>query len=125
MRFFPFERKAFYLAPELTYVSKERSRYNGTFYAKDNDSYIYDFAEIDKSIIAGALKLGVVSPFRRNNRWIIDGFIGFGPRVRKVKINAVNPQPGQVGWLNWSTDREGSTTGFHITTGIKFGYVIF
>lgn len=125
VRYFPFERKAFYFAPEVTYVSKERSKFDGSYYSNDSETYQYDFAEIDKSIIAGAFKMGIVGPFRKNNRWLIDGFIGFGPRFMRMKIKAVNPQPGGRGWMNWTSDREGSTTAFHFTMGAKIGYVIF
>ena len=68
IRYFPFERKAFYLAPEATFISKERSKYDGSYYGKDGEDYTYDYAEIDKSIVAGALKFGLVTPFRKNNR---------------------------------------------------------
>lgn len=126
MRFFPFERKAWYFAPEITYTSKEYSKFDGSYYSKDDGRYEYDFAEIDKSIIAGACKIGYVSPFRRNNRLILDVFFGFGPRFNRMKIKPVNAQQGGFGWMTFFTnDREGTTTAVHATMGIKIGYIIF
>lgn len=126
VRYFPFERKDFYFAPEITYTSKEYSRFHGSYYTRNDGRYEYEFAEIDKSIVAGAFKVGVVSPFRKNNRLLIDVFAGVGPRVTRMKIKAVSAQPGGGWWMVFvSNDHEGSTTAFHFTMGIKIGYVIF
>ena len=125
LRYFPLERRSFYLAPELTYISKERSKYNGTFIAKDGDVYRYDFAETDKSIFAFVIKAGLVAPLRKNHRWFFDAFFGAGPRFINFKVKALNMEPGFRGWFELVPDHEGTSTRVHISAAVKVGYVIF
>jgi hypothetical protein len=125
IRYFPFERRAFYLASELSYVSRERDEYNGIFVAKDREVYGYDYAQIDKNIFAVAFKAGAVLPFRKNSRWLMDFFAGAGPRFVKTEIKAINVRPDAPGWMFWNRDRQGSSAGLHLTVGFKIARILF
>lgn len=124
LRLFPFDRKNFYFAPEIAYISKERSRYDGSYRGKDGKDYGYDYAEIDKSIIAGAFKFGITVPVRKNPNWVFDWFMGVGPRFANTTIKVRNLQPDRAAWMLFNSDRDGSTGGVHFTTGVKIGYIL-
>ena len=125
IRYFPSKRKDFFIGPEISYISKERSDFNDFFYARDGHTYEYDFAEIDKSIVALAFKVGVVTPFRKNNRWLLEISAGAGTRFIHMKINTVNRRPGGPRFFPITSDYEGSRNAVHGTMAIKIGYVIF
>lgn len=125
LRYFPFERRAVYFASELSYVSRERDEFGGIFVGKDREIYGYDYAQIDKSIFALAFKAGAVLPFRKNSRWLMDFFMGAGPRFANTEIKAVNIKPDHPGWMFWNRDKEGSSAGLHLTMGFKISRILF
>jgi hypothetical protein len=123
LKFFPGERRSFYIGPELTYISRKRSRYGEVFTGKDGKSYAYDYARLKKSIFALSMKFGFVLP--NSGRWLFDTYFGAGPRFMYETVDAVNKTTqGQKDVLFWRSDREGFTTTIHVTMGLKVGYII-
>ena len=124
MKYFPGEKRSFYLGPEGTYVRRKRSKFDGTLIGDDGKTYGYDYAETEKSIFALAFKIGFLLPFQRNSPWLFDTWFGAGPRFMYMNADVVNRQLGGHGPLFWQSDREGFTTSIHVTFGLKIGYVI-
>lgn len=124
LKYFPGEKRSFYIGPEVSFISKKKSRYNASFEGDDGKTYGYDYAQIEKSIVTLAFKFGFVMPLKGNNRWLLDTYFGAGPRFGFMNVDAVNVQPGGHGPLFWQTDREGFTTSIHVTMGLRLAYIL-
>lgn len=122
LKFFPGE-SLFYIGPELFFVKKKRSRFDGVYKDKDNETYSYTFAELNKTVVGFAIKGGRV--WELSDRWALDGFFALGTRYihLDVKAEGVNVAPGYR-WLYWTSDRKGSVMGLHVAAGLKIGYAL-
>lgn len=122
LRFFPGEN-LFYIGPELFFTKKKRSSFDGVYRDKDNETYGYTFAELNKTIIGFAIKGGRV--WELSDRWALDGFFAIGTRYIHLDIKAegVAPAPG-ARWMYWKSDRKGSSTGLHLAAGLKVAYAL-
>jgi len=124
IKYFPGDKRSFYIGPELSYISRKKSKFNDSFEGDDGKDYSYDYARLDKSVVAMAFKIGFVLPSASNSRWLFDTWFGAGPRFVFTNVDAVNTQPGGRGFMFWKSDREGSTTAVHVTLGLKLGYIL-
>jgi hypothetical protein len=122
LRFFP-GQSLFYIGPEAFFVKKKRSRFDGVYKDKDLETYSYTFAELNKTVVGFAIKIGRV--WELSDRWALDGFFALGTRYihLDVKAEGVQLAPGYR-WLYWTSDRKGSTMGLHLALGLKVAYAL-
>jgi hypothetical protein len=116
--------KSFYIGPEVFYTNLDRNRYNGGFRGKNRQAFKYDYAEIKKTMVGAAFKIG--RAFRLSDNWHIDGFLAAGVRWSDTRIDAEAVwSGGRSRSLFYIPDREGKHFAPHAAGGLKVMYTLF